>query len=231
MSNQGKFITVEGVEGSGKTTQAKLLFEALNNSGIATILTREPGGTDGAEEIRSLLVKGETGRWDKITETLLYFAARRDHVEKLIKPSLERGEWVICDRFTDSTHAYQGYGEGMKAEFINGLHKLVLGDFKPNLTFIFDMDVDKGIARANERQKKSTLREDRYERMGSIFHKNVRRGFLEIAKSDKNRCALINADDKISKIHANVVSNLNFHLKTNVSALSPIAVDGVLNNG
>ena len=100
---------------SGKTTQAKLLFESLNNAGIPTIFTREPGGTEGAEEIRHLLVEGETGRWDKVTETILFFAARRDHVEKLIKPALKRGEWVVCDRFTDSTKAYQGYGEGFKA--------------------------------------------------------------------------------------------------------------------
>jgi len=229
MSGRGKFITVEGGEGSGKTTQAHLLFEALNNSGVPTILTREPGGTDGAEQIRDLLVKGETGRWDKVTETLLYFAARRDHVEKLIKPSLERGEWVICDRFTDSTHAYQGYGEGMKDEFITGLHKLVLGKFFPDLTVVFDMNEEKSIERAKQREKISGGREeDRYERMGGIFHKNVRRGFLELAKKDTDRYSVINADDTISRIHETVVSTMNFYLKTTISALSPIAVDGYL---
>jgi len=229
MSEGGKFITFEGGEGSGKTTQAKLLFEALNNNKIATIFTREPGGTDGAEAIRNLLVKGETGRWDRITETLLYFAARRDHVQKLIKPSLERGESVICDRFTDSTIAYQGYGHGVKTELINGLHKITLGEFKPHLTLVFDIDIEKGIGRAKAREKKSDgQKEDRYERMDSIFHKNVRRGFLEIAKNDSKRCVVINADGKINEIHNAVIFKVNLHLGTKISPLSPIAIDGVL---
>ncbi len=150
-------------------------------------------------------------------------------MEKLIKPALERGEWVVCDRFTDSTHAYQGYGEGMKDEFITGLHKLVLGNFLPDFTIIFDMDIDKALQRAQGREKMSDgQKEDRYERMGGIFHKNVRRGFLEIAKKNKERCVVVNADGTISKIHEVAISNLNFYLKTKTSPLSPIAIDGIL---
>lgn len=221
MNLPGKFITVEGGEGCGKSTQAKLLFEALNNAGIPAILTREPGGTDGAEQIRNLLVKGETGKWDKITETLLYFAARRDHLEKLIKPSLERGEWIICDRFTDSTVAYQGYGHGVKLDVIKGMHKLTLGDFYPDMTMVFDIDVDVGIKRAHDREKKvSGEKEDRYERMGGIFHKNVRRGFIEIAKADNKRCVVIDASATIERVHNSVLMHFNTHFKSTVHELT-----------
>lgn len=216
--NRGRFITFEGGEGCGKTTQAKMLFDALNKASIPTIYTREPGGTDGAEAIRELLVQGETGRWDKTTETLLFFAARRDHVEKLIKPALERGEWVICDRFTDSTMAYQGYGEGMSMTVINGLNKLILGDFKPDVTYMFDIDYDAGVARAKTREDSKThkKKEDRYERMDSIFHKNVRRGFLEIAKSDSARCEVINAAGTIEETHKLVISKFNTRFKKSI---------------
>ena len=215
---QGKFITFEGGEGSGKTTQSKMLFDALNKSGIPTIYTREPGGTDGAEAIRKLLVEGETGRWDKITETLLFFAARHDHVEKLIKPSLARGEWVICDRFTDSTLAYQGYGHGMSIEVINGMHKLTLGDFEPDATYIFDIDYEAGVKRARAREDNIVhkKKEDRYERMESIFHKNVRRGFLEIAKKNEERCEVLDASLSINEIHNALISRVNFRFQTKI---------------
>jgi len=219
---KGKFITVEGGEGSGKTTQAHLIFDALNNSGVPAILTREPGGTGGAESIRDLLVKGETGRWDRITETLLYFAARRDHVEKLIKPALERGEWVVCDRFTDSTKAYQGYGYGVQLELIDGLHKLTIGDFGPDLTLVFDIDVERGLHRSVSRDEKISedKKEDRYERMGDVFHKNVRRGFLEVAKANKGRCVVIDASDSIKEVHAEAVNIVNSRLDQKISACS-----------
>lgn len=226
---KGTFITLEGGEGCGKTTQSKLLFKALNEHGIPTLHTREPGGTDGAEAIRHLVVEGETGRWDRITETLLYFAARRDHVEKLIRPSLERGEWVICDRFTDSTVAYQGYGHGVSIDLIKGLHRLTLGSFFPEVTFILDIDEAKGIERAHNREaKQGAPVEDRYERMGSVFHKNVRRGFLEIAKLDRERYVSISADQNIKSVHHAIVSQLNFHLKTTVVPLNDKQIDAVL---
>lgn len=226
----GRFITVEGGEGSGKTTQARLLFEALNNAGIPTLLTREPGGTDGAEDIRALLVRGETGRWDRITETLLYFAARRDHVHKFIRPALDRGEWVICDRFTDSTCAYQGYGHGVQLELIHGLHRLILGEFNPDLTLIFDIDAEQGIARAHAREGSIQHRsaEDRYERMGAIFHKNVRRGFIEIAKAEDKRCAVIPAAGSVESIHHTTVSRVQFRFGKPLSELSPPQIAAVL---
>ncbi len=233
MSNEiGKFITFEGGDGCGKTTQARLLFETLNESGIPVLFTREPGGTDGAEEIRNLLVTGETGKWDRTTETLMFFAARHDHVEKLIKPALQRGEWVICDRFTDSTLAYQGYGHGVKLELIKGLHRLTLGDFQPDLTFIFDLDTELGIKRATARIKETSdvEKEDRYERMGKIFHNNVRRGFLEIAKENSDRCFPINANDTISDLHIRVVSKVNLSFKTTASIMQQSAITQYLNN-
>jgi len=226
----GKFITFEGGEGSGKSTQAKLLFEALNDAGIPTILTREPGGSDGAEIIRELLITGETGKWDRLTETLLFFAARRDHVEKLIKPALGRGEWVICDRFTKSTMAYQGYGHGVQMELIEGLHKLTLGDFWPDLTFIYDIDIEKGIARAHAREDSSgkEKKEDRFERMGDIFHKNVRRGFLELSQKYPEICVVINADDTIFDIHTVTVMNTNSHFDKKIVASSKEEIDEML---
>jgi len=228
MPEHGKFVTVEGGEGSGKTTQAKLLFEALNYAGIPTIHTREPGGTEGAEEIRKLLVTGETGKWDRQTETLLFFAARRDHVEKLIKPALSRGEWVVCDRFTMSTMVYQGYGHGVQLELIKGLHKLTLGDFWPDLTFVFDIDIDLGIERAHARESGKKQKEDRFERMGDIFHKNVRRGFLEIAKEEAIRRIVINGEGTIEDVHSQAIMNLNSRLEIKVDTLSKEQISKIL---
>lgn len=225
----GKFITVEGGEGCGKTTQARLLFAALKASGVPAVLTREPGGTAGAEEIRALLVTGATGRWDRLAETLLYSAARREHVEKLIKPALERGEWVICDRFSDSTHAYQGYGHGVSGELIANLSRMILGGFKPDLTLLFDMDTEKAITRARARENKvSGAKEDRYERMDYSFHENVRRGFLAIAGDDPERCAIIDADQSIMDIHRAAVSQARSRLGAQIDALAQPEIGALL---
>jgi len=198
----GIFITFEGGEGGGKSTQSKLLGEFFQSIGKSVVLTREPGGTKGAEDIRSLLVKGETDKWDHVTETLLHLAARRDHVEKIIKPALAKGEVVICDRFCDSTLAYQGYGHGLGVEYINNMQKLVIGDFRPDLTFILDIDPKAGITRAGSRGDK----EDRYEKMGSGFHDRVRNGFLNIAQAEPNRCHVIDANRPIEEIHKAIVN-------------------------
>ncbi len=186
---RGQFITFEGGEGAGKSTQIKRLADALKKRGYDVVLTREPGGSPGAEAIRKLLVEGEPGRWDGITETLLFAAARRDHVERTIRPALERGAWVLCDRFMDSTIAYQGYGAGVDLALVRRLSTDAAGDIVPDLTLILDLPVEAGLARAIGRAGG----EDRFERKGAEFHARLRDGFLAIARSEPKRCVVIDA--------------------------------------
>jgi dTMP kinase len=193
---RGKLITLEGGEGAGKSTQARLLAKHLGERGIAVALTREPGGAPGAEEIRALLVTGATGRWDPFTETLLHYAARREHMARFILPALEAGQWVISDRFIDSTLAYQGYGLGVDKTAIGRLRETVLGGFKPDLTVI--LDVSPEIRRARTTSRGGA--EDRYERMTEAFHDRVRAGFLEIAAGEPDRCAVVSADAGIEAV-------------------------------
>ena len=183
------FITLEGGEGSGKSTQARLLETHLASLGHDVLLTREPGGSEGAEAIRTLLVTGEPDRWDGVTEALLFFAARRDHVERTIKPALNDGKIVICDRFADTTMAYQGYGHGLGRTAIENLYTLTLGEFQPGLTLIFDLPVEEGLSRAASRGG----HEQRYEGMDREFHRRLRDGFLDIAKRDSERCTIVDA--------------------------------------
>jgi len=201
---QGFFITLEGGEGGGKSTQAKLLAAALQKQGHDVVLTREPGGAPGAEAIRGLLLQGDVNRWDGITETLLHYAARRDHVEKTVRPAMKAGKIVISDRFADSM-AYQGYGHGIGIDAVAGIHKAVLGDFKPDLTLIFDLPVDIGLQRAMSRpEMKKSAAEDRYERMDRAFHERLRQGFLDIARNEPGRCRVIDATRTVDAIHADV---------------------------
>lgn len=196
----GRFISLEGGEGAGKSTQSKRLAAKLSDCGIATVLTREPGGTPGAEAIRSLLVSGDTGRWDGVTETLLHFAARREHVEKTVRPALARGTWVITDRFADSTMAYQGYAGGVGRDVVEKFYSLVLGDFRPDLTLILDLPVELGLARARNRMQGQAAAEDRYERMGETFHQNLRNAFHDIAAREPERCRIIDARDDVDQV-------------------------------
>lgn len=198
---RGQFITFEGGEGAGKTTQVKLLAEALDRAGIEVVTTREPGGSQGAEAIRALLVTGAVDRWDAHTEALLHTAARRDHLAKTVWPALERGAWVISDRFVDSTLAYQGYGHGLAKEFITDLTRLAIGGFAPDLTLILDLPVEAGLARAGGRGGA----EDRYERMGTAFHERLRQGFLDIARKEPDRCAVIDATAELDAVHQAVL--------------------------
>ena len=193
--SKGKFITFEGGEGTGKSTQVEILVEALRKAGHPSIPTREPGGSRGAEEIRTLLVNGETSRWTAMSEALLNYAARADHMDKTIKPALEKGAWVVSDRFSDSTLAYQGYGHGLELYRIKAMHEVTLGAFYPDLTLIFDLPLEIGLARAADRGDG----EDRYERMGHDFHERLRKGFLEIAASEKERCVTIDASGDIEQ--------------------------------
>ena len=185
----GRFITLEGGEGSGKSTQAKRLAAALKAKGIDVVITREPGGSPGAEEIRGLLVHGAPGRWDALTETLLIYAARADHVGRVIGPALVADKWVISDRFTDSTYAYQGAGRGLPRETIRRIDSVVLDDFKPDLTLMLDLDVETGLKRATSRGGAET----RFENFDRDFHERLRQAFLDIAKRNPDRCSLIDA--------------------------------------
>lgn len=187
---RARFITLEGGEGAGKSTQIRRLAERLTARGHKVVTTREPGGAPGAELIRELLVTGETGRWAPRTEALLHFAAREEHLARTIRPALDRGDWVISDRFVDSTMAYQGVAQGLGADFITRLRNLVVGDDMPVLTLILDIDPELGLKRAVGRD---TSGEDRYERMDIQFHKNLRQAFENISKNDPDRCVLIDA--------------------------------------
>ncbi len=193
-----KFITFEGREGAGKSTQIGLLAEALAAAGIPVRTTREPGGTPGAEQIRELLVTGAADRWDAMTEALLHFAARREHLRGVVRPSLEAGQWVLSDRFADSTMAYQGYGHGLGRPAITRLYALAVGDFAPDLTLILDVPVALGLERALARRNG----EDRYETLGAEFHERLRRGFREIAEGEPGRCALIDARGEVASVQA-----------------------------
>jgi dTMP kinase len=195
---RGKFITLEGGEGAGKSTQARLLADWLGQKGISVALTREPGGTPGAEDIRNLLVTGAVGRWDSLTETLLHYAARREHMARLILPALDAGRWIICDRFIDSTTAYQGYGQSIDLNVIARLRETVLGAFAPDLTLILDVAPETRRARTAARPGN----EDRYERMNEAFHDRVRAGFHAIAAAEPERCAVIAADQEIAAVSA-----------------------------
>ncbi len=203
-SHRGRFITLEGGEGAGKSTQlrrlADTLREALRALGAELVTTREPGGSPGAEEIRGLLVTGETGRWSPVTEALLHTAARRDHLERRVWPALEAGNWVLCDRFFDSTMAYQGYGLGLGRDLVETLQTAALGGFRPDLTLILDIDVETGLRRAVARHGG----EDRYERMDIGFHQRLRDGFLDIARQEPERCAVVDADADFDTVQARI---------------------------
>lgn len=202
--SEGLFITFEGGEGSGKTTQINRLAKALTDKDFKVITTREPGGSPEAETIRNLLVQRGKGNWPPLAEALMHSAARVIHVERVIRPALAENKIVICDRFTDSTYAYQGYGLGMKSEDIDALNKIAIGDLRPDLTFILDIDPKAGLMRTKRRDAAGTLSveqlEDRYETMDLSFHEKVRTGFLEIAQKDPARCRLIDATQDLETI-------------------------------
>lgn len=199
---RGRFISFEGGEGGGKSTQARRLTEALEDKGIPCLATREPGGSPGAESIRELLVRGEVGRWDPMTETLLHFAARRDHVATVIEPALGEGTWVVCDRYTDSTIAYQGYGQGVETSIIEDLHRKTVGNLWPDATIILDIPVFQGLDRIADRGDDR----HRYEEMEIDFHERSREGFLEIAKRNGERCVVVDAARSADSVHDAVMA-------------------------
>ncbi len=205
----GRFITFEGGEGAGKTTHVRLLADALRAAGRDVVETREPGGSPGAEEIRELLIHGEAGRWDAMTEALLHFAARRDHVSRVIRPALAAGQWVLSDRFADSTMAYQGYGHGLGREVIDELYDLTVGDLRPDLTVILDLPVEEGLRRAAARKDGGS----RYERMDRAFHERLRAGFLAIAEREPGRCLVVDASVAVADVEAAIRAAVAARLK------------------
>lgn len=198
---RGRFITFEGGEGAGKSTQIARLAAALEARGSAVIQTREPGGSPAAEQVRALLLHG-TQQWTAMSEALLHFAARGEHLRETIRPALERGDWVLCDRFSDSTMAYQGYGHGLDRDVIARLDDWVVGETRPDLTVILDVPPELGLARAGQRGQGA----DRYEQLKGSFHARVREGFLEIARATPRRCVVIDAAGGADKVHEAVVA-------------------------
>jgi len=198
----GRFIALEGGEGTGKSTQIKRLAVSLQAKGIPVLATREPGGSPGAEQIRSLMVEGEPGRWDAITETLLAYAARADHVARTIGPALLAGSWVISDRFNDSTFAYQGVGRGVPRETIRRIDSAVLDDFAPDLTLVLDLDAAVGLQRATARPGS----ENRFEKFGADFHEKLRQAFLDIARRHPERCRVIDAGGSEDEVAAAILT-------------------------
>lgn len=198
----GLFITFEGGEGAGKTTQINRLAESLTKAGHKVITTREPGGTPESEKIRDFVVQREGGDWTPMSEVLLFFAARSLLVERVIRPALENNKIVICDRFTDSTRAYQGYGRELDLQIIEDLNTTVLNGLAPDITFILDIDAEAGLSRSEKRLAAEALsikqKEDRFENLELAFHERLRQGFLEIAKNAPDRCRVFDATQDIN---------------------------------
>ena len=197
------FITFEGGEGVGKSTQVRLFRDYLVNSGVEVVMTREPGGCENALKLRKLLVEGEDNKWDGMSESLMYSAARNEHLRQVIRPELANGRWIVCDRFADSMHVYQGEGRGMDYAFLQTITNAVVGDTWPDLTIILDLPTEKGLVRARERQK--DIFENRFENIHESFHKRVRNGFLKIAAENPHRCKVVSAEGDIEAIHQRVV--------------------------
>ncbi len=193
MKHPGKFITFEGGEGAGKSTQAELLAKRLTDKGIEVVTTREPGGTPGAELVRYLLKTGMLEPLGPFTETIMVSAARDDHLNEVIRPALEDGKWVISDRFADSTRAYQGSASGVEPEIINALERIVVGDDQPDLTLLLDLPLETGLDRAKSRAGEEGVEDDRFDRQDKNFHKNLREAFHDIAEQNPDRVVVVDA--------------------------------------
>ena len=216
----GFFISFEGGEGSGKTTQIKRLAEGLRTEGFSVLRTREPGGTDGAEDIRALLLRGRGDRWTAHAEALLVSAARYEHVQRVIQPALERGMIVLCDRFCDSTLAYQGFGRGLDLDKLAQLHDWILGSFKPDLTFLLDVPADVGLARTNQRGGD----EVRFESMERDFHHRLREGFLTLATAEPERFRVVDGQRSVDEIAREIRNLLGSVLSAAKVAPTPYTV-------
>ncbi len=209
---RGKFISLEGGEGAGKSTQVARLSDALKSKDLDVISTREPGGAPGAEEIRKLLVEGSPDRWEPVAETLLHFAARHVHLSQTIRPALVAGKWVVSDRFSDSTMAYQGYGLGLGRALINDLNRTIVGSFATDLTIVLDINAEDGLTRSKAMMAEDGSKETRYEQMTVEFHQRMRDGFLDIADREPNRCAVVDAGQSEDEVAAQIWSLVSSRL-------------------
>jgi len=204
----GKFITFEGIEGSGKTTQIKLVKEILESKGLTVICTREPGGTKIGDKIRDVLLDPSNKEMNPLTELILYEASRAQHLEELIKPALKNGVIVLCDRFSDSTIAYQGAARKIASSTLIDIDKIATGGLKPDLTIVLDIDPKEGLKRANKRGKL-----DRFEQEEISFHERVRKGYLDLAKKEPARVKLVDGSRSPTVIHKDIATLLNHLLK------------------
>lgn len=207
MADRGRFITLEGGEGAGKSTLARGLADALGAKGRRVVTTREPGGAPGADLIRKLLVEGEAGRWSALEEALLFAAARLNHLNHTVRPALERGDWVICDRFTDSTRAYQAAGGGLAPEVLDTLNALIEAP-APDLTIVLDLDPAHGLGRS----RGAHAGEDRFEKKEHAFHARVRQAFLDIAAREPERCVVIDSAAPADQVLAEALAAIEARL-------------------
>ncbi len=205
--NNAALIVLEGVDGAGKGVQSRMLLSAMKAAGLDVILTREPGGSPGAEEIRRLIVEGEPNRWDDMTELLLIYAARRSHVMDTIKPALKQGTWVISDRFADSSRAFQGVAGNLGIDVVDRIHEEALGDFNPELTLILDLDPEISLSRADARGGA----EDRFEQKGIEYQARVREGFRQLAEMTPQSRKLIDASGTMDEVSQKVLDCINAH--------------------
>ena len=211
-----RMIVLDGVDGAGKGVQTQLLLKAFQQAGHNCLLTREPGGSQGAEQIRELLVTGDPERWDDMTELLLMYAARRSHLRDTIWPALEKGTWVICDRYADSSRAFQGMAGNLGLQTVEQLHQLVVNDFEPALVLVLDIPESVALDRARLRGGA----EDRFERKGDGYHARVRKAFLEIASNGGETYQVIDAEQSIEEVHRQVVETVNHQLSLFLQVVS-----------
>jgi dTMP kinase len=209
-AKRGRFLSFEGIEGCGKTTQIAILSEYLSKRSIPFTVTREPGGTAVGEAIRKILLNSETIHLTAASELLLFYASRSQNIAEKILPSLDRGDVVICDRFYHASMAYQGYGRGIPMDFINKLTDLVCGDHRPEMTLLLDIAPEIGLTRARARNKEKASSEGRFEEEDVAFYTKIRKGYLELAKNDPTRVYVVNADRSIEDVHRDVVRILGF---------------------
>ncbi len=200
-----RFVTFEGGEGAGKSTQIKLLAQSFTNAAFAVDVTREPGGSQGGEIIRKLVVEAGAHQWNAATEALLFMAARYDHLHARILPALASGQWVLCDRFYDSTYVYQGMAKQVGTQWLNQLYSLLYGNIAPDLTILLDIEPEIGLQRAKSRSGNET----RFENLDTAFHHIVRQGFLDRAASEPSRFHVVSAAQDIHRIHIAIVAHVN----------------------
>lgn len=212
-------IVIDGVDGSGKGVQTRRLLQSFLDAGEPTILTREPGGSPAAEDIRALLVTGEPEKWDSMTELLLMYAARRAHLRDTIWPALDTGNWVISDRYADSSRAFQGVAGNLGLETVESIHRVVIGDFEPALVLILDIPESLALARARDRGGN----EDRFEKKGADYHAKVRDAFLQIAARDPGRYRVVDGDQSMDQVSANIIGIINDRFSLNLKVTAALS--------